>query len=89
MKILDLTDISLYNIIETHKIYPILDIKLELKSSIDDFNKIKTGHYDNITYMVHYWIHSNFEAKNIIYNFQYNDTLTIHENLGLFFNCGR
>jgi len=85
MKILDLTDISLYNIIETHKIYPILDIKLELKSSIDDFNKIKTGHYDNITYMVHYWIHSNFEAKNIIYNFQYNDTLTIHENLGLFF----
>ena len=85
MKILDLTDKSLYNIIETNKIYPILDIKLELKSSIDNYNKIKTGNYDNDTYMVHYWIHSNFEAKNIIYNFKYNDTLTIHENLGLFF----
>ena len=85
MNILDLTDKSLYNIIETNKIYPILDIKLELKSSIDDFNKIKTGNYDNNTYMVHYWIHSNFEAKNIIYNFKYNDSLTIHENLELFF----
>jgi hypothetical protein len=85
MKILDSTDKSLYNIIETDKIYPILDIKLELKSSIEDYNKIKTGNYNNNTYMVHYWIHSNFEAKNIIYNFKYNDFLTIHENLGLFF----
>ena len=85
MKILQLSDKSLYNIIETNKIFPISDIKLELNSAIQDFNKIKTGKYHNDSYMVHYWIHSNFEAKNIIYNFKYNDNFTIHENLGLFF----
>lgn len=85
MKILHLSDEFLYNIIETNKIFPISDIKLELKSGIQDFNKIKTGQYNNDSYMVHYWIHSNFEAKNIIYNFKYNDNFTIHENLGLFF----
>lgn len=85
IKILDLSDKSLYNIIETNKIFPISDIKLELNSAIQDFYKIKTGNYNNDTYMVHYWIHSNFEAKNIIYNFKYNDDYTIHQNLGLFF----
>ena len=85
MKILDLTDKSLYNIIETNKIYPISDIKLELKSSINEYEKIIKGNYDDDSFMVHYWIHSNFEAKNIIYNFYYNDDKDIHENLGLFF----
>ena len=85
MKILELSDKSLYCIIETNKIFPISDIKLELNSAIQDFNKIKTGKYNNDSYMVHYWIHSNFEAKNIIYNFKYNDKYTIHQNLGLFF----
>lgn len=85
MKILDLTDKSLYNIIETNKIYPISDIKLELKSSINEYEKIIKGNYDDDSFMVHYWIHSNFEAKNIIYNFDYNDDKDIHENLGLFF----
>ena len=85
MKIFELSDKSLYSIIETNKIFPISDIKLELNSAIKDFNLIKMGKYDNDSYMVHYWIHSNFEAKNIIYNFKYNDKYTIHENLGLFF----
>jgi hypothetical protein len=85
MKILDSTDKSLYNIIETDKIFPISDIKLELNSAIQDFDKIKSGNYHYDSYMVHYWIHSNFEAKNIIYNFKYNDDYTIHKNLGLFF----
>ena len=85
MKILELSEKSLYHIIETNKIFPISDIKLELNSAIEDFNKIKTGKYHKDSYMVHYWIHSNFEAKNIIYNFKYNDEYTIHENLGIFF----
>lgn len=85
MKILEISDKSLYNIIDTNKIYPISDIKLELITGIQDYNIIKTGNYNNNTYMVHYWIHSNFEAKNIIYNFNYNNELSIHQNLGIFF----
>lgn len=85
MKILEKSDKSLYNIIDTNKIYPISDIKLELITGIQDYNIIKTGNYNNNTYMVHYWIHSNFEAKNIIYNFNYNNELSIHQNLGIFF----
>ena len=85
MNILQYTDKSLYHIIETNSIYPISDIKLELESSINDYEKIKKGNYDNDTFMVHYWIHSNFEAKSIIYNFKYNNNINIHENIGLFF----
>jgi len=83
--VIDKSNKSLYTIIETNKIFPISDIKLELDSCDNDFDKIRYGNYDSDSYMVHYWIHSNFEAVNIIYNFNYNDKETIHENLGKFF----
>jgi len=61
------------------------NIKLDnLKCSHDDLKKIKTGSYNN-AYMVHYWIHSNFESKKLIYSFKYNDSLDIHTNIYNFY----
>jgi|TARA_Y100000389_G_scaffold76904_1_gene73686 hypothetical protein len=74
-----------FEIIDTHKIYPINDIKLDsLSCSYDDFQKLKFGTYDN-SYMVHYWIHSNFESKKLLYNYKFDVNLTIHTNIYLFF----
>lgn len=79
------TDRNDYNIIERNKIYPINDIKLDDLNCINnDIIKLKSGNY-NDSYMVHYWIHSNFEAKNILHNFKYNKELNIHNNLFNFF----
>jgi len=76
---------SLYEIIDTKKIYPINDIKLEeLECIRDDLNKLKSGNYDN-SYMVHYWIHSNFEAKSILNSFKYDYNKNIHQNIYDFF----
>lgn len=76
---------NLYEIIDTKKIYPINDIKLEhLEIIYNDLQKLKYGNYDN-SYMVHYWIHSNFEAKSILYTFIYNIDKNIHENIYDFF----
>ena len=76
---------NLYHIIDSKLIYPVNDIKLDnLKCSLDDLKKIKTGNYDD-SYMVHYWIHSNFESKKLIYSFNYNDNLDIHTNIYNFY----
>ena len=75
-------NINLYEIIDTKKVYPINDIKLDnLDIIYNDIKKIKTGNYDNNCYMVHYWIHSNFESRNILYNFKYDNNLNIHHNI--------
>jgi hypothetical protein len=76
---------ELYEIIDTNKIYPINDIKLEALETIsDDLYKLKSGNYEN-SYMVHYWIHSNFEAKSILNTFIYDDNINIHKNIYNFF----
>lgn len=75
-----------YEIIETKKLYPINDIKLDtLDCAINDFNMMKTGKYYNESYMVHYWIHSGFEGSKILFSYKYNDNLNIHENITEFF----
>jgi hypothetical protein len=84
--VLATTDKSeLYEIIDTNKIYPINDIKLEALETIsNDLYKLKSGNYEN-SYMVHYWIHSNFEAKSILNTYIYDDNINIHENIYKFF----
>jgi hypothetical protein len=34
---------------------------------------------------VHYWIHSDFESKELLEKFQYDDTQDIHKNILKFF----
>ena len=76
---------NLYKIIDTNKIYPINDIKLDmLECSLTDVNKLKIGKYDK-SYMVHYWIHSNFEGKQLLYNYKCDEKYDIHRNIYIFF----
>ena len=66
-------------------IYPINDPKFtDLSSSADDAKMIKEGSYRN-AYMVHYWIHSNFESRDILEKFKYDETQNIHINMLQFF----
>lgn len=78
-------DNNLYTIIDSKILYPINDIKLELDCCKSDINLIKNGNYDNKCFMVHYWIHTNFEGKKLIYDFKYDIDSTIHYNLYNFF----
>jgi mannosyltransferase OCH1-like enzyme len=66
-------------------IYPINDPKFtDLSSSAEDAKMIKDGSYGN-SYMVHYWIHSNFESRDILEKFKYDETQNIHINMLQFF----
>ena len=66
-------------------IYPISDPKLKALSTCkQDIAKLKTGNYQD-AFMVHYWIHSDFESKDKIENFFYDNTCDIHQNVYRFF----
>jgi hypothetical protein len=66
-------------------VYPICDPKLStLPNCEKDISMLKKGEYDN-AYMVHYWIHSDFESKEKIDKFTYDDKCSIHENIYKFF----
>ena len=80
------TDIySQCKIINRDLIYPINDPKLEqLECSEKTIKLLKEGVYPG-SYMIHYWIHSNFESIQLLHNFQYNKNNTIHENIFNFF----
>jgi hypothetical protein len=74
-----------YSILDRKLIYPINDIKLDtLDCSLDDLKKLKLGDYGD-SFMVHLWIHSNFEGKNMLYTFNYNEKIDIHKNIYNFF----
>lgn len=71
--------------INRNLVYPISDPKFsELPSSQADAAMLKEGKYGN-SYMVHYWIHSDFESKGLLEKFSYIDDKTIHENMLTFF----
>jgi len=66
-------------------IYPITDPKLEdLERSKSDILKLKLGTFGD-AFMVHYWMHSNFESKKLINDFYWNDDVPIHHNIYIFF----
>lgn len=66
-------------------IYPICDPKLDnLPKSERDISRLKIGKYGNAV-MVHYWIHSDFESKELLEKFNYDDTKDINENVYTFF----
>lgn len=66
-------------------IYPINDPKFtDLPSSIAEAEMIKKGEYGN-AYAVHYWIHSDFESKELLEKFIYNNNENLHQNMVRFF----
>lgn len=66
-------------------IYPINDPKFtDLPSSAAEAEMIKKGNYGN-AYLVHYWIHSDFESKELLEKFDYRYQDTIHQNILRFF----
>jgi hypothetical protein len=68
-------------------IYPINDLKLEnLITCAGDWNSVKNGKYPSDPVMVHYWIHGDFESKNLLNVFKPDINHDIHSNMFSFFN---
>lgn len=66
-------------------IYPICDPKLTKMPTCErDIEMLKKGNYGD-SYMVHYWIHSDFESKDKIDKFICDESLSIHDNVYHFF----
>jgi len=66
-------------------VYPISDPKLTTIATCEnDIEMLKKGEYGD-AYMVHYWIHSDFESKEKIDKFVCDDSRNIHENVYNFF----
>lgn len=73
---------SLINIPDETEFYPINDIKLKnLPTYSRDLQMIKTGPYPSSAYMIHYWIHGDFESKQRLNSFRGNEQKSIHENV--------
>jgi hypothetical protein len=68
-------------------IYPINDLKLEnLITCAGDWNSVKNGKYPSDPVMIHYWIHGDFESKNLLNVFKPDINFDIHNNMFSFFN---
>jgi mannosyltransferase OCH1-like enzyme len=66
-------------------VFPINDPKFsDLESSADDAAMLKKGDYKE-AFMVHYWIHSDFESKELLEKFDYKNDKDIHQNVIMFF----
>ena len=66
-------------------VYPINDPKFtDLPSSAAEAEMLKSGKYES-AYLVHYWIHSDFESKELLEKFDYKDDENIHQNIIRFF----
>ena len=65
-------------------IYPINDPKLDLESTNNDINMIKSGNFGD-AFTVHYWIHSDFESKELLDNFEFDNNISFHLNIYNFF----
>ena len=66
-------------------VYPINDPKFsDLPTTANEIGMLKSGNYGE-SYMVHYWIHSDFESKELLEKFEYDDTKDIHKNVFRFF----
>lgn len=72
--------------INRNLVYPINDPKFDdIKTSEYETLMLKNGKYDNDVYMIHYWIHSDFESKELLETFPYEDNIDIHQNIYNFF----
>jgi len=68
-------------------IFPINDLKLEnLITCARDWNSVKNGKYPSDPVMIHYWIHGDFESKNLLNVFKPDINYNIHNNMFAFFN---
>lgn len=66
-------------------IYPIADPKLEnLTTAQNNIQMLRDNSY-NGAYMVHYWIHSNFESADLLQKFDYNNEKSVNDNIYRFF----
>ncbi len=66
-------------------LFPINDPKFtDLSSSAIEAKMISDGKY-NDAYIVHYWIHSDFESKELLDKFDYDKNKDIHHNMLRFF----
>ena len=76
------------HIIEDRELfYPINDPKLDnMPFTVGDWAKLKNGEYGKDTIMVHYWIHGDFESKELLNTFYPENNKTIHENIYGFFS---
>ena len=67
-------------------IYPINDLKLEnIPTAVKDWTSVRTGKYTSNPIMVHYWIHGDFESKNLLNIFKPDVNYNIHYNMYIFF----
>lgn len=84
-----MVDNSVYNeckFIKRSLVYPINDPKFtDLNSSEKEASMLKNGSYGSDTYMVHYWIHSDFESKDLLDKFECDKSRDIHFNVLQFF----
>ena len=76
------------HIIETREqIYPINDPKFNnLPTSKTDWDLLRLRNYSDRTYVVHYWIHGDFESKNLLEDFKCNPNNDVHEDVYQFFS---
>lgn len=78
---------DIYIIDDRELFYPINDPKLDnMPFTVDDWTKLKNGDYGKDTIMVHYWIHGDFESKELLTTFHADNKKTIHENMYAFFS---
>jgi hypothetical protein len=78
---------DVYVIDDRELFYPINDPKLDnMPFTVGDWTKLKNGDYGKDTIMVHYWMHGDFESKELLTTFHADNTKTIHENVYAFFS---
>jgi len=46
---------------------------------------LQNGTYGSEPFMVHYWFHGDFESKEMMHKYQYNDQANVHWNLYQYF----
>lgn len=79
---------NIIHVIEDRElIYPINDLKLDnMPFTENDWNMVKTGEYHMNPIMIHYWIHGDFESKNLLDTFKISKKLNFNENIYKFFS---
>ena len=78
---------DVYVIDDRELFYPINDPKFDnMPFTVRDWTKLRNGDYGKDTIMVHYWIHGDFESKELLTTFHADNKRTIHENIYEFFS---
>ena len=56
-----------------------------IPTAVKDWTSVRTGKYTSNPIMVHYWIHGDFESKNLLNIFKPDVNYNIHYNMYIFF----